>query len=151
MQRDSNTDTRPLEPLVPQTSSYRVMFDTARKRGYQHRSGPSITRGLLPGERESDARPWPQRGQIKYAATPGEYGKAVVLELSVPHPFHAEPQDFKCSQDLSAYLKAHDYSPGCRGVILLEGVARNYFKVLGSHFNIDPSVFPARSDQIPGS
>ena len=31
--------------------------------------------------------------------------------------------------------------PTSRRVILLEGVARNYVEVLGSHFNMDPSFF----------
>ncbi|KAE9367591.1 hypothetical protein N431DRAFT_494540 [Stipitochalara longipes BDJ] len=79
-------------------------------------------------------------GHTAYDATPNEYGRAVVLELSLPNAHPAERKDFTTSRDLSLYLKKMTI-PSVRRVILLEGVARNYVEVLGSHFNMNPAFF----------
>ena len=146
MQRDRDTDTRYLEPLVPRTSSYWAMSQAMRRRGYKHRDGEHLSsKGpYLESVKAMCVRnPTLKWGHIEYTATPSEYGKATVLELSGHHPLHAKRQDFKGSQELSTYLNSNNV-PSSRRVILLEGVARNFVEVLGSHFNMDPSFFASQ-------
>jgi hypothetical protein len=146
MQRDPDTDIMPLEPLVPQISSYWAMYEAIRKRGYQHRDGDHLSSEgpyLESVEAMCVRNPALKWGHIEYTATPREYGKATVLELIGPHPLHAERQDFATPKELSTYLNANNMRSG-RRVILLEGVARNYVEVLGSHFNMDPSFFASQ-------
>lgn len=146
MQRDPDPDNMPLEPLVPRTSSYWEMYEAIKRSGYKHRDGDHLSsEGLyLKSVKAMCARnPTLRWGHIEYAATPSEYGKATVLQLSGAHPLHAKRQDFKSSQELCTYLKANTVRSG-RRVVLLEGVARNYVEVLGSHFNIDPRFFASQ-------
>lgn len=79
-------------------------------------------------------------GHKEYARTVNEYGRTSVLELCGEHPLHAVRKEFENSQDLCKYLKVNT-QPSFRRVIILEGVARNYVEVLGSHFNMDPAFF----------
>ena len=146
MERDPDIDARPLEalgPLVPRTSSYWTMAKAIKKSGYVHRDGDHLSSEGLYSESvkamcvRNPALRW---GHIEYTATPAEYGKATVLELSGSHPLHANRKDFAGSKELSSYLKLNKVCSG-RRVLLLEGVARTYVEVLGSHFNMDPRFF----------
>jgi hypothetical protein len=65
--------------------------------------------------------------------------RGAVLELS-SDPLSDERKDFNTSRELSVYLK-RVMTPPTRLVIILEGMARDYVEVLGSHFNMDPVVF----------
>jgi hypothetical protein len=94
-------------------------------------------------------------GHKEYVGTPSEYGRVVVLELPGPNPHRIERKDFNTSRDLSTYLRGN-VIPALRRVIILEGVARNYVEVLGSHFNMDPAFFanqkrPNTWDSTPDS
>ena len=145
MQHNPDTDAWPLEPLIPRTSSYWVMREAISKSGYKHHDGEHLSsEGIyLESVQAMCVRnPILRWGHIEYTATPGEYGKATVLELSWPHPLHAKRKDFQGSKELSIYLKSNMRSG--RRIILLEGVARTYVEVLGSHFNMDPRFFASQ-------
>jgi hypothetical protein len=80
---------------------------------------------------------------MEYTATRSEYSKATVLELRGSQPFSITRLDFESSQGPSDYLAANS-PPSNRRVILLEGLVRNYVEVLGSHFNMEPSLFASQ-------
>lgn len=76
------------------------MYKTIRRRGYKHRDGDHL---LLEGPYLESVKamcvynPTLRWGYIKYVATPIEYRKATVLELSRPYPFYTKRQDFEGS------------------------------------------------------
>jgi len=77
---------------------------------------------------------------IEYTSTPDEYGKVTILELREPYPALATRLNFNSSKELSSYLKSKS-NGSMRRILLMEGVARNFVEVLGSHFNMDPAFF----------
>jgi hypothetical protein len=143
---NSGRNVPPLEPLVPQSSSYRVMYEALRKQGYKHYDGHHLASEGAYRETVTAMcvrNPNLRWSHIEYTATRSEYGKATVLELRGSQPFGITRLDFESSQSLSDYLAANS-PPSNRRVILLEGLARNYVDVLGSHFNMDPSLFASQ-------
>jgi hypothetical protein len=147
-----------MEPNSILNKEYLVPAATEGERGYEHVQGYHLTSKGLYRETVTAIcvrNPNIRCGHREYSCTPSEYGRVSVVELSEPHPFHTERKAFNTSQDLSAYLKAKTTS-SIRRVIILEGVARNYVDVLGSHFNMDPAFFsnqkrPNSWDGLPDS
>jgi hypothetical protein len=126
--------------------------------GYKHGRGYHLTSEGLYQETATAMcvrNPNIRWGHKEYAGTASEYGRASTIELCGPPPVHTVRRDFEDSQALSGYLKAITPT-SFRRVIILEGVARNYVEVLGSHFNMDPAFFsnqkrPNSWDMVPNS
>jgi hypothetical protein len=132
-----------MELVEPKTSLSAEASAPPAERGSEHHSGYHLTSKGIYRETVTAMcvrNPNLRWGHKEYVGTPSEYGRAVVLELSGPNPHRVERKDFNTSQGLSTYLR-RKMIPALRRVIILEGVARNYVEVLGSHFNIDPAFF----------
>jgi hypothetical protein len=146
MSQGPDTQTRPKEPLIPRRSSYWTMRKMIDEQGYQHHDGYHLCSEGLYRETVTAMcirNPLLRWGHIQYAATPDEYGRVVVLEFVGAALVHVSRINLTSSRNLSTYLQ-QEKSHSTRRLFLMEGVARNYVEVLGSHFNMDPSFFASQ-------
>lgn len=79
-------------------------------------------------------------GDSKWMGSNPEYGALTVLE------FHEDQRisriDLKGSETLKEYLNSTSRGhPQRRRLFMLEGVARNFVQIFGSHFGMDPEFF----------
>jgi hypothetical protein len=137
------------ESVVVERTPYSAMRN--RLNSHQHHDGYHLTSEGYYRETVTAMcarNPTLRWGHVEYVATPDEYARVTMLDLSTFSPIPTTRVDFASSQYLSTYLKI-SRSPSSRRLFLLEGLTRNYVQVLGSTFNMDPSFF-ARQKR-PGS
>ena len=141
---DSSRQTEDL--LIPKGLSYSRVREILKAQGYQQRDGHNLSSDGLYRETITTMcfrNPTLRRGHVEYATNPSEYGRVAIL--TIPNPTQppsagVSRKEIANSKDLRSYLE-QARPPSCRRIVLLESVARNFVEVLGSHFNMNPSLF----------
>jgi hypothetical protein len=84
--------------------------------------------------------------RLEFATMPDEYGRVAVLEVTSSSTLQAKRLDLETSKQLDTYL-LRPKPTKTRRIFIVEGAARNFVHVLGTHFNMDPSLFAAQKRQ----